>query len=131
MCCEKEKPEWQMTLNCNMLLFVSAVFFVVWGKSPQIQITFRRYNRVKSPKAEAVVPTPSRGSLLPTVQPPPPSPTAAFPLTFQTSRILGCCCKLPSDRTPLGLCFPCPSFPVKILPSVEGPTQTPSLPSSF
>ena len=67
-----------MTLNCNMLLFVSAVFFVVWGKSPQIQITFRRYNRVKSPKAEAVVPTPSRRSLLPTVQPPPPSPTAAF-----------------------------------------------------
>lgn len=67
-----------MPLNCSLLLFVSLVFFVVWGKSPQIQITFSRYNRVRSPKAEAVVLTPSRGSLLPTLQPPPHSPTAAL-----------------------------------------------------
>ena len=67
-----------MTLNCNMLLFVSLVFFVAWRKSPQIQITFSRYNRVRSPKAEAVVLTPSGGSLLPTLEPPPHSPTAAL-----------------------------------------------------
>ena len=106
---KKEKPEWQINLNCNMLLFVSFIFFVVWGKITQM-LTFRKYNKVKSPKG-AVVLIPAGHSL------PPISSLhllfllLPFPLTFQTNCVLCCSCKVPCDRIPLGLCVLCPSVP--------------------